>query len=121
MQALKWHPDKNPDNKETAERRFKEIAEAYDCLSDPGSETIQNIVVTKLSMFLYSKIIVLFILMHFTEKRKIFDQYGEEGLKAGFGGGADGADVGGGRRFSSRDPNDIFKQFFQSCMLALLN
>ena len=35
-QALKWHPDKNPENKDTAERRFKEIAEAYDCLSDPG-------------------------------------------------------------------------------------
>jgi curved DNA-binding protein CbpA len=35
LQALKWHPDKNPDSKETAERRFKEIAEAYDCLSDP--------------------------------------------------------------------------------------
>lgn len=41
-QALKWHPDKNPDNKETAERRFKEIAEAYDCLSDPGLASTQN-------------------------------------------------------------------------------
>jgi preprotein translocase subunit Sec63 len=39
-QALKWHPDKNPDNKETAEKRFKEIAEAYDCLSDPGAAAI---------------------------------------------------------------------------------
>ena len=57
----------------------------------------------------------------FAEKRKVFDQYGEEGLKAGFGGGggggaADGADMGGARRFSTRDPNDIFRQFFQSCM-----
>uniref|UniRef100_A0A8C3TGE0 J domain-containing protein n=1 Tax=Chelydra serpentina TaxID=8475 RepID=A0A8C3TGE0_CHESE len=32
--ALKWHPDKNPENKEHAERRFKEIAEAYEVLSD---------------------------------------------------------------------------------------
>ena len=32
--ALKWHPDKNPDNKEEAEHRFKEISEAYDVLSD---------------------------------------------------------------------------------------
>ncbi|KAJ8350293.1 hypothetical protein SKAU_G00254230 [Synaphobranchus kaupii] len=32
--ALRWHPDKNPDNKEEAERRFKEIAEAYEVLSD---------------------------------------------------------------------------------------
>nr|XP_046259037.1 dnaJ homolog subfamily B member 2 isoform X2 [Scatophagus argus] len=32
--ALKWHPDKNPDNKEEAERKFKEVAEAYEVLSD---------------------------------------------------------------------------------------
>ena len=32
--ALKWHPDKNPDSKEEAEEKFKEISEAYDVLSD---------------------------------------------------------------------------------------
>ncbi len=32
--ALKYHPDRNPDNKEY-EDKFKEINEAYDCLSDP--------------------------------------------------------------------------------------
>ena len=32
--ALKWHPDKNPDNKEEAEEKFKEINEAYQILSD---------------------------------------------------------------------------------------
>ena len=32
--ALKWHPDKNPDNREEAELRFKEISEAYSVLSD---------------------------------------------------------------------------------------
>lgn len=33
-QALKWHPDKNPENREAAEARFKEIAEAYEVLSN---------------------------------------------------------------------------------------
>ncbi|CAG0913809.1 unnamed protein product [Notodromas monacha] len=32
--ALKWHPDKNPSNQEEANRRFKEISEAYEVLSD---------------------------------------------------------------------------------------
>lgn len=32
--ALKYHPDKNPENQEEASKRFKEIGEAYDVLSD---------------------------------------------------------------------------------------
>lgn len=33
--AMKWHPDRNPDNKEEAEAKFKEASEAYAALSDP--------------------------------------------------------------------------------------
>ncbi|OQV13317.1 DnaJ-like protein subfamily B member 4 [Hypsibius exemplaris] len=61
--ALKYHPDKN--KAAGAEAKFKEIAEAYEVLSDP-------------------------------KKRGIFDQYGEEGLKAGGGSGAPGGGGGGG-------------------------
>lgn len=34
-QALEWHPDRHKDDKEAAERRFKEINEAYQVLSNP--------------------------------------------------------------------------------------
>ena len=77
---MKWHPDKNPDRQQEAERRFKEIAEAYDVLSDP-------------------------------QKRKIYDQFGEEGLKGD--GGAGGGGMPGGFRYEFHgDPNEIFRQFF---------
>ncbi|KAM7277115.1 hypothetical protein ACFE04_018981 [Oxalis oulophora] len=52
--AMKWHPDKNPNNKMEAEAKFKQLSEAYDVLSD-------------------------------SNKRTVYDQYGEEGLKDGGG------------------------------------
>lgn len=40
--AMKWHPDKNPDNIKEAEEKFKEIGEAYACLSDKDKKLIYD-------------------------------------------------------------------------------
>lgn len=40
--ALKWHPDKNPDKKEEAEAKFKQIGEAYFVLSDNKKRQIYD-------------------------------------------------------------------------------
>ncbi|WOL01911.1 hypothetical protein Cni_G10630 [Canna indica] len=87
--AMRWHPDKNPDNKKDAEAKFKQISEAYDVLSDP-------------------------------QKRAIYDQYGEEGLKGQVpppGAGPSeffaGAGAGGTRfKFNPRSADEIFSEFF---------
>lgn len=87
--AMKWHPDKNPNNKKEAESKFKQISEAYDVLSDP-------------------------------QKRVVYDQYGEEGLKgqvpppgAGvFSASSDGGGGHGSFRFNPRSADDIFSEFF---------
>jgi len=40
--AIKYHPDKNPDNQEEAEAKFKKISEAYQALSDKEKYMREN-------------------------------------------------------------------------------
>ncbi|KAG5436929.1 hypothetical protein PCANB_001339 [Pneumocystis canis] len=67
--SKKWHPDKNGGD----EKMFRDIAYAYEVLSNP-------------------------------EKRKIYDMYGEEGLKR--------QEEGGGSEY--QDPFDFFSKIFES-------
>ena len=40
--AVKYHPDKNIENKEEAEKKFKEVAEAYEILSNKEKYATNN-------------------------------------------------------------------------------
>jgi molecular chaperone DnaJ len=82
--AVKYHPDRNP-NDNTAEEKFKEATEAYEVLGDD-------------------------------QRRKMYDQFGHEGVQAGAGGfhgfrnASDFEDLFSG--FSDIFGSDIFESFF---------
>src|ERR1700687_3276552 len=40
--ALKWHPDRNPENKSEAEVKFRECTEAYSVLSDDQKRQVYD-------------------------------------------------------------------------------
>ena len=49
--ALKWHPDRHQNEKEIAEKKFKEISEAYEVLSDKNKRQIYDqVLVCKLTI-----------------------------------------------------------------------
>lgn len=40
--ALKYHPDRNSENKKESEEKFKEVSEAYEVLSDPKKKSVYD-------------------------------------------------------------------------------
>ena len=40
--ALKWHPDRNKDNEQTAKKKFQEVGEAFEVLSDKNKRAIYD-------------------------------------------------------------------------------
>jgi curved DNA-binding protein CbpA len=42
LKALRWHPDKNPDNQEQAQAKFQDISQAFEVLSDPEKKKVRG-------------------------------------------------------------------------------
>ena len=85
--AKKYHPDANPDNKEEAEKKFKEVNEAYEVLSDKQKRNMYD----------------------------QFGHSGANGYSSDFSGfsGFDGFSDGAGFSGVDFDLNDIFSSFFR--------
>ncbi|GAV07164.1 hypothetical protein RvY_17039 [Ramazzottius varieornatus] len=99
--ALRWHPDKNPEQKDHAEGKFKLISQAYEVLSDVKKRSI------------YDK--------YGHEGLKSAQQNGgaagprhasSRHFHAAGGFNDPFAEMFGGRGFVFRDPFDLFREFF---------
>jgi len=87
--ALKWHPDKNPDNLEEATKKFKEISEAYEVLSDEKKRKVYDTYGKEgLSQSSRSRS------RHYGGNP--FDDFGMPGFTP----------------FTFRDPEEVFREFF---------
>ncbi|XP_032596923.1 dnaJ homolog subfamily B member 6 isoform X2 [Drosophila grimshawi] len=90
--ALKWHPDKNPDNLDEANKRFRELSEAYEVLCDEKKRRIYDE---------YGK-----------------DGLGDRGQTRTHSGyhytthDFDDFDIMGGFPFVFRPPEEVFREFF---------
>jgi len=87
--ALKWHPDKNPDNLEEATKKFKEISEAYEVLSDEKKRR-----------------------MYDTYGKEGLSQSSRSRSRPYGGGPGDDFFMPDFNPFKFRDPEEVFREFF---------
>jgi curved DNA-binding protein CbpA len=92
--AVKWHPDKNPDNEE-ATKNFQKVSEAFATLSDPKKRQMYD--------------------QYGEEGARAADQMGENGgggFPGGFGGFGGGRPGGGVQHMSQEEAAEFFAHAF---------
>ena len=117
--ALKWHPDKNPDRKDFAEKQFKEINEAYQVQpsplrhvsraathhSRPHARCVSCACCFTDATNHVRRRVKTFVLQSLSDdqKRAAYDAYGHDD--------GSGAMRGGGRGGRPMQPEDLFNMF----------
>lgn len=95
--ALKWHPDKNPDQVEVATKKFKEISQAYEVLSDESKKRMYDQCGDEG--------------LNSGRSSSSSNDFHFQHNVPDFG----GMSFGGMGGFGFRDPFEIFREFFEGC------
>lgn len=116
--AMKYHPDKNPSPQ--ADSLFKQVSEAYDVRARPSPSSSSSSPITAgkpICIYLTCSLSTGFSqVLSDPQKRAIYDQYGEDGLKAGAPPPTASSHAAGagahGFRFNTRSAEEIFSEIF---------
>ncbi|AQK60885.1 DnaJ subfamily B member 4 [Zea mays] len=122
--ARTWHPDKNLTGGAEAEAKFKQITEAYEASESSRRAFLPVMMYLGIHMITYfwkKRIAMNRLVLSDPEKRAIYDQYGEEGLKGMPPPGSQsrssttaGPSGPSNFHYNPSDPDDFFAEFMAS-------